>query len=178
MAKAYEIQRRFFEHFLTSEQNGWETMPRVHLAVRRSREVYDVHTTTDWPLPARYVPLYLDAEPPGHEGQVQYDSRGGSPDRTRIVYRFERETELAGSMMLTLWVSTSEGDDLDLFVLLRKLDAAGREVYFYGENGFARDSVARCGCACPSSVLVLLFQPDRRGRRSDISSLSRRFRFP
>jgi hypothetical protein len=46
-------------------------------------------------------------------------------------------------MSLKLWVSTSEGDDMDLFVLLRMLDGADREVHFYGYNGFERDSVAK-----------------------------------
>ena len=46
-------------------------------------------------------------------------------------------------MTLSVWVSTSEGDDLDLFVLLRKFDAVGKEVFFYGYNGFAYDGVAK-----------------------------------
>ena len=46
-------------------------------------------------------------------------------------------------MTLSLWVSTSEGDDMDLFVLLRKFDATGKEVFFYGYNGFAHDGVAK-----------------------------------
>jgi len=146
-----EVQRRFFDHFLKGESNGWETTPRVRLAVRRGRSVCDVRPETEWPLPeVRYVPLYLDAvtgtlvpEAPGNEGVVQYDPRGGAHDRARFVYRFEQETELTGSMTLALWVSTSEGDDLDLFVLLRQFDAAGKEVFFYGYNGFAHDGVAK-----------------------------------
>jgi uncharacterized protein len=149
--EAREMQRRFFDHFLKGEPNGWETTPRVRLAVRRSREVYDVCPETQWPLPeVRYVPLYLDAvtgtlvpELPANEGVAQYDPRGGSRARASFVYRFERETELTGSMTLSLWVSTSEGDDLDLFVLLRKFDATGKEVFFYGYNGFAHDGVAK-----------------------------------
>jgi predicted acyl esterase len=46
-------------------------------------------------------------------------------------------------MTLRLWASTSAGDDMDLFVLLRKLDAAGNDVFFYGYNGFAEDGVAK-----------------------------------
>jgi hypothetical protein len=46
-------------------------------------------------------------------------------------------------MRLKLWVSTSEGDDLDLFVVLRKLDSTGREVFFSGFNGYERDGVAK-----------------------------------
>jgi predicted acyl esterase len=97
-----------------------------------------------------YVTLYLDAvtgtltpELPTNEGVVQYDPRGGPRDRASFVYRFEHETELTGGMTLSLWVSTSQGDDMDLFVLLRKFDATGKEVFFYGYNGFANDGVAK-----------------------------------
>jgi predicted acyl esterase len=46
-------------------------------------------------------------------------------------------------MCLRLWVATSRGADLDLFVKLRKFDVTGREVFFYGYNGFDRDGVAK-----------------------------------
>lgn len=46
-------------------------------------------------------------------------------------------------MRLRLWVSTSEGDDLDLFVVVRKLDADGNEIFFSGFNGYERDCVAK-----------------------------------
>jgi uncharacterized protein len=113
--------------------------------------VYDIRTTTDWPLPeVTYVMLYLDAvtgrltpELPANEGVVQYDPQGGTRDRASFVYRFEHDTELTGAMTLSLWVSTSEGDDMDLFVLLRKFDATGKEIFFYGYNGFANDGVAK-----------------------------------
>src|SRR5229473_7863680 len=59
--EARDVQRRFFDHFLTGEPNRWEATPRVRLAVRRSREVCDMRTTTDWPLPeVTYVTLSLD----------------------------------------------------------------------------------------------------------------------
>jgi hypothetical protein len=111
----------------------------------------DIRTTTDWPLPGvTYVTLYLDAvtgtltaELLANEGVVQYNPRGGPRDRASFVYRFEHDTELTGGMTLSLWLSTSEGDDMDLFVLLRKFDATGKEVFFYGYNGFAHDGVAK-----------------------------------
>jgi predicted acyl esterase len=46
-------------------------------------------------------------------------------------------------MRLKLWVSTSEGDDLDLFIVLRKLDPTGKEVFFSGYNGYERDGLAK-----------------------------------
>jgi predicted acyl esterase len=58
-------------------------------------------------------------------------------------FRFEQTTELIGGMRLKLWVNTSEGDDLDLFLILRKLDSNAREVFFSGFNGYERDGVAK-----------------------------------
>lgn len=150
-SEARELQRHFFDRYVKNEHNGWEETPCVRLAVRYARKTCAVRAAPAWPLPeVKYIPLYLDAvsatlaaSPPAYEGIVRYDSRGGTHDRARFVYRFEQETELTGSMTLSLWVSTSEGDDLDLFVLLRKLDARGKEVFFYGYNGYAHDGVAK-----------------------------------
>jgi predicted acyl esterase len=46
-------------------------------------------------------------------------------------------------MRLKLWISTSEGDDLDIFVVLKKLDSNGREIFFSGFNGYQRDGLAK-----------------------------------
>jgi putative CocE/NonD family hydrolase len=149
-ANVLETQRRFFDHFLKGESNGWASTPRVRLAVRRDREHADVRAADAWPLPdATYLPLYLDAssgvarpDAPASAGVVRYDPRAAG-DRASFIYRCEREAELTGGMTLTLWVSTSAGDDMDLFVVLRKLGATGAEVPFYGYNGFAGDAVAK-----------------------------------
>jgi hypothetical protein len=100
---------------------------------------------------ALYTTLFLDARsrmltasPPTEEGTVHYDpNRQGSSGRASFAHRFVRDTEITGGMTLKLWVSTSNGEDLDLFVLLRKFDADGLETFFYGYNGFAKDGVAK-----------------------------------
>jgi hypothetical protein len=51
--------------------------------------------------------------------------------------------QLRHHILTKLWVSTSEGDDLDLFVVLRKLDFNGKEVVFSGFNGYERDGLAK-----------------------------------
>jgi len=56
-------------------------------------------------------------------------NRQGSSGRVSFVHRFVRDTEITGGMTLKLWVSTSNGEDLDLFVLLRKFDADGLETF-------------------------------------------------
>jgi len=76
------------------------------------------------------------------EGKVQYRSTSGH-GKAVLFHRFQRPVELIGSMRLKLWVSTSEGEDLDLFVVLKKLDSTGREVFFSGFNGYERDGGAK-----------------------------------
>jgi predicted acyl esterase len=43
---------------------------------------------------------------------------------------FHADTELTGHMKLKLWVEIEEGDDMDLFVAIQKLDADGNLVPF------------------------------------------------
>ncbi len=150
--EARELQRRFFDRYLKGLDNQWERTPRVRLEVRTARNAYRVRPEAQWPLESvRYEAWHQDAatqqlniERCPDEAAVSYEpTRTGAEGRVRLMRRFERETELTGSMTLKLWVSTSDGDDLDLFVVLRKWDAAGREVRFYGYNGFDKDGVAR-----------------------------------
>jgi hypothetical protein len=149
---ARKVQRCFLDHYLKGEANGWENTPRVRLEVRISRDKAAIRAEDRWPLRSiRYQPLYLDAvarrldpQRPREPATVNYratHTRGD--DRAIFSYRFDKDTELTGAMSLKLWVSTSAGDDLDLFVLLRKYDRSGREVFFYGYNGFDKDGVAK-----------------------------------
>jgi predicted acyl esterase len=151
-AEARETQRRFFDHVLKGEANGWDETPRVRLEVRHSLDRYTVRGEAEWPLAnVAYTPMYLNAAAgtlevhrPSDRHQARYAAgEKASPDRASFTYRFDAKTELTGTMALKLWVSTSHGTDLDLFVKLRKVDATGREVFFYGYNGFDRDGVAK-----------------------------------
>ena len=127
-----------------------DQVPKVRLEVRKSFYQQEVRSEESWPpTSAQPALLYLCAntrslqrQPVASEGKVQYrpTSRNG---RAVFSLRFERAVELIGSMRLKFWVSTSEGDDLDLFVVLRKLDSTGREVFFSGYNGYERDAVAK-----------------------------------
>jgi putative CocE/NonD family hydrolase len=150
--EARDVQRRFFDRYVKGENNGWERTARVRLEVRKTRDEMAIRSEDHWPLAAvRYQPLYLDAaagrlvlaRPSGPAAARYQPTRARGNDRVLFSYRFEADSELTGSMALKLWVSTSVGDDLDLFVVLRKRDGAGKEVYFYGYNGFNKDGVAK-----------------------------------
>ena len=145
--EAREMQTAFFDHFLKDEDNGFDERPRVRLEVRDTLKGYSVRDADDWPLPSTiYTPLYLDASDgalldnlPAEESEASYDAQTGE-----VVFRttFDRETELTGNMKLHLWVQADGADDMDLFVAVRKYDATGEEVNFYGKTGFSQTPAA------------------------------------
>ena len=148
--EALSWQKRFLDFFLRDIDNGMDRVPQVRLEVRKGFYQQEVRAEENWPL-ASVEPTVLhlnaddnslQAQPVGSESKVEYLStdRNG---KAVFSYRFEQAVELVGSMGLKLWVSTSEGDDLDLFVALRKFNSRGSEVYFSGFNGYERDGVAK-----------------------------------
>ncbi|MBL0421609.1 CocE/NonD family hydrolase [Ramlibacter sp. AW1] len=128
-----EKQRAFFDHFLkgsSDEVLGW---PTVNLEIRERFYVGPMRAEAEWPLArTAYTPLYLDAASGGlgparldAATQARYDPAAG---RAVFQHRFGQDTELTGHMKLRLWVQTTEGDDMDLFIVVYKLDADGRQV--------------------------------------------------
>jgi uncharacterized protein len=147
-AEAVALQKRFLDHFLKGRDNGWTETPRVRIEMRKAYYQHDLRSETTWPpTTARFVPLYLDAAssalrcaPLASEATSGYESATG---RATFSLRFTEPVEITGATKLRLWVSTSEGDDLDLFVVLRKFNARGKEVFFCGYNGYEKDAVAK-----------------------------------
>jgi putative CocE/NonD family hydrolase len=148
--EAFSWQKRFLDHFLRQVDNGIDQVPRVRLEVRKAFYQQAVRSEENWPLASvEPLTLYLCAntgglrkEPVGSEGKVEYQSTSRQ-GRAIFSYRFVSAVELIGSMRLKLWVSTRDSDDLDLFVVLEKIDPNGQEVFFSGFNGYERDSVAK-----------------------------------
>jgi predicted acyl esterase len=137
---ALEYQRAFLDCFLKGEDNGMLQRPRVRLEIRKTVDEYSVREEADWPLPSTdYRELYLDGatrslvtEKPAQSSTVSYDAKQG--ESVSFDRRFDAPCEISGQMRLKLWVSTDCGDDLDLFVAIKKLDASGQEVTFEGRE--------------------------------------------
>ncbi|MFF5076129.1 CocE/NonD family hydrolase [Actinoplanes sp. NPDC000266] len=98
-----EDLRRFFDHFLKGEDNGWERTPRVRYSVLDLRGGDEVNVPADeFPLAgAVSTRYYLDG-------------------RTRTLVT----TAPAGAAEAAYDIG-SNPDDMDLFVLVQKLDAYG-----------------------------------------------------
>ena len=146
MPESKEMARVFFDRYLKGVESGLADWPKVLLEVRESAQKWTMRGEQEWPLArTNYVPLYLDAatgtmqrEPVGGPAHVSYDPLDEAGE-ARFDIRFDEDTELTGYMKLRLWVEAQGADDMDLFVALQKLDAAGEPVgmtfYAFFENG-------------------------------------------
>ncbi len=131
------LQKRFFDHFLKGEDNGWEREPRVRLQVRHADGRFVERHENEWPLArTRWTRYYLDADrlslspsPPEAAAQVTYAGLGDGV--TFSTPPLERETEITGPIAARLFVSSSTVD-ADLFLVVRVFDPQGREVVFQG----------------------------------------------
>lgn len=151
--------RRFFDHYLKGEDNGWQETPRVRYAVLdlAGNDRVNVPATGFPPEGVRSVRYFLDGasrsltiQAPASASAASYDAvseRHG----VSFILRFDAETELAGYPKVRLWVEAEGADDMDLFVLLEKLNAAGErlEQFTVPNHGPVMDALTREG----SSIL-------------------------
>ena len=128
-----EDLRRFFDHYLKGEDNGWEQTPRVRYALldleggdRLNQPAEEFPpasvTNTKYFLDGRARTLSPDI--PSKEATAAYDTQS-EPGLVSFTVRFDKETELVGYPKLQLWVEADGADDMDLFVLVQKLNAKG-----------------------------------------------------
>ncbi|MDX6740683.1 CocE/NonD family hydrolase [Actinocorallia sp. A-T 12471] len=128
-----EDLRRFFDHYLKGEDNGWEQTPRVRYSL------LDLEGGDQTGVPADEFPptdvtltkFYLDGRSrtlatsaPDDGASVGY-TVGSNPDTVSFITRFDKETVLVGYPKAHLHVEARGADDIDLFVLVQKLDAYG-----------------------------------------------------
>ncbi|MGH9089151.1 MAG: CocE/NonD family hydrolase, partial [Acidimicrobiales bacterium] len=130
------LQRRFFDHYLKGEDNGWEKGPRVRLNVRHPGERFVPRDESEWPLArTEWTTVYLDAAgkvlAPGvpEPASVTYEALGDGVDFALPVA--DHETELTGPLAATLFISSTT-EDADLFLVVRVFDPEGQEVTFQG----------------------------------------------
>lgn len=124
---------RFFDRFLKGEDNGWESTPRVRYSVLDLEGGDQVGVAADKFPPSEVVSTkyYLDGrarilstEAPTDEVEAGYDV-DSNPNAVSFIVKFDQETVLVGYPKARLWVEARGADDMDLFVLLQKLDAFG-----------------------------------------------------
>jgi uncharacterized protein len=134
-----KLQKRFFDHFLKGEDNGWERQPKVLLNIRHPDETFVARAENEWPLArTQWTKYFLD--PVDHRL-----AREAAPAATTLTYRttgdgvtfstppLDAPLEITGPVAAKLFVS-SDTADADLFLVLRVFDPADREVTFIGSN--------------------------------------------
>ncbi|MET0211103.1 MAG: CocE/NonD family hydrolase [Burkholderiaceae bacterium] len=130
------LQKRFLDHFLKGEDNGWEQQPPVLLNVRHV-DRFEPRTETEWPLArTRWTRFYLHADdmslrqdPPTEPSTVTYATLGDG-----LTFRsppMAQDTEITGPSALRLRLSSATSD-ADVFAVLRVFDPTGKELLFYG----------------------------------------------
>lgn len=128
-----EDLRKFFDRYLKDEDNGWEQTPRVRYSVLDLEGGDQVNVAADQFPPQDVTPTkyYLDGrsrvlstEAPTDEVPAAYVV-ASNPNAVSFITRFDQETVMVGYPKAHLWVEARESDDMDLFVLVQKLDAYG-----------------------------------------------------
>lgn len=127
-------QLAFFDTYLAGKDTEVKYWPRVRFAMRERFYVSEWRYTSSFPFPnteyTRFYPhpsggLSSIAQPEAHS--MSYDAREGA-----VVFELPmlQSFEFAGYVKLRLWVEAQGNDNVDLFITLRKVDAAGNEVCF------------------------------------------------
>jgi uncharacterized protein len=151
--------RRFFDHYLKGEDNGWTQTPRVRYALLdlEGHDRVNVPATSFPPEGFTRVQYFLDgasraltSQAPASAAVLGYHAVA-ERDGVSFTVRFDAETEVVGYPKARLWVEADGSDDMDLFVLLEKLNAAGErlEQFNVPNHGPPIDGLTRQG----SSIL-------------------------
>ena len=138
LPEAVAIQRRFFDHFLKGEDNGWDMEPPLMLTIRDPRG-HVRRSEHEWPLArTQWTELHLDAakgtltrEAPGDAASIDYEALGQGI--TFWSAPFAEDTEFTGYVAAERHVASSS-TDMDIFLTLRIFDPDGKEVTFVGAN--------------------------------------------
>jgi predicted acyl esterase len=128
-----EDLRHFFDRYLKDDENGWEQTPRVRYSLLDLEGGDTVNVAADKFPPSGVVltKFYLDGrarilttEAPSEAVVASYAVES-NPNAVSFVTRFDQETVMVGYPKALLWVEARDADDMDLFVLVQKLDAYG-----------------------------------------------------
>ena len=131
------LQKRFFDHFLKGQDNGWDKQPKVLLNIRHPGEKFVPRHENEWPLArTRWIPMHIDIDAkaisgkaPGAQQSVTFDMMGTGVNFTTPP--LTEPMEITGPIALKAFVSSST-TDADIFAILRVFDPQGKEVLFQG----------------------------------------------
>ena len=122
----------FADHYLKGKDNGWEDTPQLRYELMDSYYLGEEKTAQSFPLPdTTYQKLYISS------GKLTESELGKDKQLTlsseqplRFNYTFDKDTEITGKVKAQLFVEATQGNDLDIFVEVEKLDAEGKKINF------------------------------------------------
>lgn len=125
------LQKRFFDHFLKGEDNGWDREPPLKLQIRHADKFVE-RAEHEWPLArTEWTRLYLDAgqqalqpAPASTASHAAFDGMKGTVSFSTAP--FEHDVEMTGPLAATLHIA-STASDADLFVTVRAFAPDGKE---------------------------------------------------
>lgn len=159
-----EVQRSFLDAFLKGEDRvGWSVkgkVPQVDIVLRKgdvghndaaAEQKYPRRQENEWPIArTQYTPYYLTpskeltVSKPAGTAKLSYRALGTLDKPEAIQFTtpaFEQETEVTGHIVAHLNVSLTPDTtgptptDIDLFLTLRHISPAGKEVFYTGTAG-------------------------------------------
>ncbi|KAJ9094994.1 hypothetical protein QFC21_005787 [Naganishia friedmannii] len=158
-----ELQKSFLDAWLKGKDDkGWTEgpnarVPAVSLLVRKGNpgfnkteyeQTFAFRPESEWPLARTQYTKYhlqpdlsMSLDSPPKEGKTITLEALGKSDPIMFTASFNQQTEIAGHPTANLVYSVSKREDgttpkdLDVFVTLRHLDAAGKEIFYTGTAG-------------------------------------------
>ncbi|KQW54282.1 CocE/NonD family hydrolase [Variovorax sp. Root411] len=147
-----EMQRQFYDRFLKGIDNEVKYWPRVNLEIRERSHVGNFRAENEWPLArTKYTQLYLGAgqgelraAPLEAHEQIRYsvDDPKDKSQNAAFEVKFDAKTELTGHAKLKLWVEAAGSDDMDLYVVMDKIDRSGDRVPLPSQSAYDLGPVA------------------------------------
>ncbi|KAL2273997.1 hypothetical protein FJTKL_03714 [Diaporthe vaccinii] len=128
----------FFDHFLKGADNGWEKTPKVRMSILRFRnkvpQAIENIIKEDFPPPrTEYKKFYLGSEErlflneqQTESSSVSYLSTAG--ESVAFTYTFSETTRIMGMPKAVLYMSCPDHDDMDVYVMIQKLDKQGNQM--------------------------------------------------
>lgn len=126
--------RKFFDYYLKGIQNDWPNTPKVRISLYdpSGSDVIN-QVEEDFPVPrTNYKKMYLSAADctlreavPERNEKITYLAENGQGEGVSFRLRVSKEMALCGYIRMQLYVSTDEGDDMDLFAYVSKEDSIG-----------------------------------------------------
>jgi uncharacterized protein len=133
------VQKRFFDHFLKGQKNGWESEAPVTVQVRRP-DGSSWQKEAAWPLPkTQWERYYLDAgdgEMSPNKGSAPASEKSYPAMGDGVTFKtepFAENVNFTGPGMIKLWVRSSTAD-MDIFATVRLIDPDGHDLTFMGNS--------------------------------------------